>query len=584
MSLSYTALSGTQWLPFDDVDNRADAIARENHISPLLSKALARLTPPLTPGKEVDDFLHPSMAQYLDPYLMLNMKKAVDKLEQAIANHTPIRIVTDYDVDGTMSSLILQAALRLRGHQVVSYHIPDRKIEGYGFSMQAAQKAIDDGIPLIVTADIGVRDEAAIAFAQSHGIDVIVLDHHIPEGGGVPPSAFAVVCPPQLGCTYPNAHLAACGVSLKLAQALLKDLPKYTQYIQSLSKLSALGTVADVVSLRSLENRAIVATGLDALNHYESNNPGIKALLNATRIQPGRVDAGKIAFNLGPIINAAGRMSTATLIIELLNAANRVKAQGLSDQLSMMNDARKTVQAFMLDEAKKSLKEDTAPFLCIANPECDTWMGSIAGIVAGRLREIFHKPVAVGTIEGGFVRGSIRSTPGVHAVTALDHAADLMVRYGGHKAAAGFTCAVDDFPEVKKRFSESASIQLDGKIEIETEEFIETFLPSDISKDIFDELDKLEPCGSQNPRPNVCIKNVRLSRIDENSNATYRALLKCNDLSLRLWLPASIGDHIAAILKQPVMLFGKLEKDYFNGEQYMMRVQDVSLSIEEKVI
>lgn len=564
------------WRPFVDTDGRAQQIVQQNHLSPLLASCLARLEPPLNPGPDVDAFLAPSMSQYHDPFLMLHMDKAVQRLQRAIQNHENIRIVTDYDVDGTMSSLIMQATLHILGHTQISYHIPHRKIEGYGFSLQAAQAAVQDKISLIITADIGVRDETAIAYAQAHDIDVLVFDHHLPEGTGIPKSAFTVVCPPQDGCHYPNPHLAACGISLKLAQALLHAHPKCQDFIRSMSKLAALGTVADVVSLRDQENRAIVATGLHAINH-DPNAPGLAALLSVSKIEPGCVDAAKIGFSLGPKINAAGRMASANHVIELMNSQNRVKAQGLADQLSMMNDERKNVQEFMVQTALNAIKDQNSPFLFVALPESDTWQSGIAGIVAGRLREQTNKTVAIGTLCGDDIVASMRSATHVHAVHALDAVAKHLEKYGGHKAAAGFTFKVQHLQDVITGIQNDIAKQLEGIPEIQEELFIAAMNPDELSIETFNELQRLEPCGSKNPKPAICLTHVSVKFAKLCKNNSIRTIIRAKDCDLITWIPSYIPITTTQLTQQPVSLLGTLELDHYDGIQYTMRVKDVCL-------
>lgn len=566
-----------QWHLYQDKEGRVRAIEEQNHVSHFLACALARLEPKLEAGADVAAFLSPGMEQFYDPFLLLDMDRACARIFRAVSRQEPIRIVTDYDVDGTTSSLIIQAALRILGHRELSYHIPHRKEEGYGFSLAASQKAVADGIGLVITADIGVRDEAAIAYAKAHGVDVIVLDHHLLEGCTVPPSAYAVVCPPQARCRYPNSSLAACGISIKLAQALLKENPRCDQYIRSMCKLAALGTVADVVSLRELENRAIVATGLAALNH-DDNNAGISALLNVSNLAPGYVDASKIAFNLAPKINAAGRMSTATLVIELINAKNRVQAQGLAEQLRMFNNERKNIQEFMVKTAELELSGCDAPFLFVVREESDTWHAGIAGIVAGRLRERFNRPVAVATFEGEFVVGSIRSTPGVHALEALVSVRDLLVKYGGHRAAAGMTFYRKNLERIRERLSQNAVMQLHGMPEMIEETYIADFSLKDISTALFDDLDRLEPCGSKNPRPFIRIRDVNIKNVMACKNGSMRAILQGDQIALVAWIGVEIPVTQSQLTQNSVNLYGMLEKDYFNGIQYCFKVVDVSLA------
>ena len=241
--------------------------------------------------------LQPKMSDLHDPYAMLGMDKAVERIQRAVVENDRIRIVTDYDVDGTTSSLILQATLMLLGvaPDRLDYHIPDRFTEGYGFSRHAAEQAITDGVQLLVTADIGVRDHATVSAATHGGVDVIICDHHLPDGETVPESAHAVLCPPQTHCAYPNDALAACGVSLKLAQALLESHPSRDEVVRSLMKLAAIGTVADVVDLSTPENRAIVTIGLEALSRGP-NSPGLDALLRLAGCMGRTITAGDCGF------------------------------------------------------------------------------------------------------------------------------------------------------------------------------------------------------------------------------------------------------------------------------------------------
>lgn len=570
--------AGIEWTKFDDIEGLAARIRRDNGVSEFLAKCLARLEPALGSADEVRAFLSPELSNYYDPYAMLNMDKAVYRLRQAIDAHERIRIVTDYDVDGTMSSLILQATLKVLGHTSLSYHIPHRQLEGYGFSMLAAEAAVSDGMNLIVTADIGVRDVESIRYAQSHGVDVIVLDHHLPEGCGVPADAYAVVCPPQEGCSYPNPNLAACGIALKLAQAMLAGRKNNALLIRSLSKLAALGTIADVVSLRDIENRAIVSVGLRALNGEIPNNPGLSALLRVSKMDVGQVDASAVAFGLAPRINAAGRLSTATRVIELLNAGNSVQAQTLADELGQMNEVRKQIQEAMVERAREALEsERDKPLLFVAFEEGDWWKSGIVGIVAGRLKEHFQKSVAVGTIGGGEIVCSMRTTPGVHAVEALNSVAKHLQRYGGHRAAAGFTLKVSEFECVKSGLCASAESQLCGKAEVLREMYVETLTLEDIDAGVFEDLDRLEPCGTKNGHPNICLDAVEIGGT-LCKNGSVRCVFHCDGGDLTAWIPSCLSEKWMAEMGQKAKLFGTLEKDYFRGSvQRTFRVKDVIL-------
>ncbi len=571
---------GAYWHYAPDI-TRIEAIMQSNGVSRTMASLLSIL--PLNPGKEIAEYLSPDMTALHDPMKMLNMSKACGRFKQAIHQGEAIRVVTDYDVDGTMSSLILQSVLQICGHTRFSYHIPDRQTEGYGFSKQAALKAIHDGIQLIVTADIGVRDEESIALAQSHGIDVIVLDHHLPDGEGVPPSAFAVVCPPQPGCSYPNKHLAACGISLKFAQALLQDHPRFELLLRSMMKLAALGTVADVVSLIEPENRAIVSIGLDALNN-DLHRPGLKALLDIAKAVPGSIDSTQIGYRIAPRINAAGRMASATLIIELLHASNSVLAAGLASRLDAMNEDRQFVQESMIQTAIQVAQTSDDPFIIIAFPASDLWHSGVSGIVAGRIREHFHRPVAVATIENGLVTGSIRSTPGVHAVKALTSVGHFMTKFGGHAAAAGFTCPIDKLNDVKAGLIQNTLEQLNGKPEIPVTSIALSLAPNEFTPELFDDLLKLEPCGSQNPKPTICIRNARLQNVRLLKEKHLRAQIEGASIPLGcIWF--STPETVAEFESSPHHLIGELSREVYNGSvRYQICVRDACLASENVFI
>ena len=564
------SLCGAYWHFAPDTQKIKEIISR-NALSRELSTCLAAIG--LDAGEEVEQFLHPKLEHLYDPRLMRNMDKAIARFQRAIEKCESIRVVTDYDVDGTMSSLILQGVLRICNHTKFSYHIPDRKLEGYGFTTIAAQKAIEDGVQLIVTADIGVRDEAAISLAQSHGIDVIVLDHHLPVGEGVPPSAYAVLCPPQAECNYPNKSLAACGISLKFAQAMLRNHPQYQAILRSMAKLAALGTVADVVSLRDRENRAIVSVGLDALNH-DAHKPGLSALLHVSQVTPGNIDSSCIGYRIGPRINAAGRLASATLVVDLLHAPNSVIAYSLAGQLDAMNGDRQAIQEEMIRTAMACIGESEAPFIVIVRPESPEWHSGIAGIVAGRLREHYHRPVAVGTLDGCMITGSIRSTPGVHAVRALTSVESLLTKFGGHAAAAGFSCHVDHLDALIAGLCQNAVEQLHGESEIPVTEIALVLEPQQISPQLFVDLARLEPCGTQNPRPFVCIRDVTASGARMLKEKHLSLQIEGSGIPLRaIWFSSPLRPEELSGMRWNFV--GELQKELWNGQiRYQLCIRD----------
>ena len=483
---------------------------RIHSLHPLVARCLSARVG----SAEVSDWLRLVASHLHDPFLMKGMSRAVERLKKAVADKERIRIVTDYDVDGTTSSLILQSLLRILGSgDRVDYHIPDRFNEGYGFSVVAAQKAVADGVSLIVTADIGVKDHAAVTAAAAAGVDVIICDHHLPAGESVPEDAYVVLCPPQAGCPYPNKALAACGVSLKLAQAVLpQNTPRTDKLLLSMMKVAAIGTVADVVDLSGLENRAIVTLGLERLR-AGPNAPGLQALLNVSGLSDGCIDASDIGFRVSPRINAAGRLAGAQTVVELFSTRSHEQAHQLARQLDAMNTRRQEIERELVERCLADLDledRDLPNFVVLSGEESAGWHRGVVGIVASRIRDRLHRPAAVLSISDGTARGSIRSTPEVHAVRALESAADILEKFGGHPAAAGFSVHPDLIPALSERLDDFAR-QAVAAPEAPPLELDADCSPSDISWDTVRALQRLGPHGKGNPRPLLWVRGARPS-------------------------------------------------------------------------
>jgi len=470
------------------------------------------------PGPPIAAWLQPELRHIteLDPFLIKGMDIAAPRLARAAREGERILVVTDYDVDGTTSSLILQHALRLTGgpRADLRWHIPDRFEEGYGFSLRAVERAVEAGVQLIVTADIGVRDHATVAAARAHGIDVIICDHHLPDGEAVPADATAVLCPPQAGCPYPNKALAACGVSLKVAQALLSEHPRFEALMGSFLKLAAIGTVADLVPLTTLENRAIVALGLRALA-AGPNQPGLQALLDTSGIKPGEaIEAWQLGFYVGPRINAAGRLDSAGLVVDLLNERDPERARQGAARLSELNRERQALQQDAEAEALAAVPSPLPAFVVVAGEEdrsglASPWHRGVVGIVAGRLKEQLNRPVAVVALSGDRGRGSVRSIPGVHAVAALEHARDLLVRFGGHPFAAGFEVKRADLPALAARLDAWTAGLDEGDLFIPEDDVDGDILVSDLSVPGVEALAALGPFGKGYEEPQFVLRGVR---------------------------------------------------------------------------
>ena len=468
---------------------------------------------------EIEAWLNPSLENLHDPYLMLGMDIAVQRILEAKENYEKILVVTDFDVDGTTSSLVLQSTCSLIGisSQNISFYIPDRFGEGYGFNSGAIQRAKEKGCTLIITADIGVRDHKTVDLAESEEIDVIICDHHLPPGESVPPNAVAVLCPPQEKCTYPNAALAACGVSLKLAQALLQTQPHITNLkaiLHSMLKVVAIGTIADVVSLATLENRTIVSLGLEALsNPPRRHKPGLQALLDVSGVKD-LVTTYAVGYQIAPRINAAGRIASAETVVNLFHATNDKDARRLAKVLDDRNTERRALQSKMIEDAMKQISEPIPSFIVIKGREEEGFHRGIVGIVAGRLKEQYHRPVAVVSLGEEEARASVRSPPSIHAVRALDFCQDLLGKYGGHAAAAGFSVPIENLAALEKSLNhyvdeEVGKSALIPKLDCQVQCQI-----GDVDLLVTLKLEELGPFGQENPRPIFWIRNVSPSRVE----------------------------------------------------------------------
>lgn len=559
-----TSISGATWMLAETSAGRVEALRSGG-----LSQVAARCAASRWPDGSIDALLNPKLDHLHDPGLMLNMAAALERLQKADRDGEHIRIITDYDVDGTTSSLILQAALTLMGGGArIDYHIPNRFKEGYGFSTLAAQKAIEDGVNLIVTADIGVRDHASVTVAKSGGVDVLICDHHLPPGADVPQDAI-VLCPPQRDCTYPNASLAACGVSLKLAQGLLEGHAKRDAIVRSLLKLAAIGTVADLVPLTSLENRAIVALGMEQLNHGP-HHPGLQALLDASGLKVGEIRVSDLGFRIGPRINAAGRLADAKLVVELMNCRDPGRAKEMAKEIDQLNSERKEIQRRLVDAAIAEAGDDPPEFVVVAGKEEDGWHRGVVGIVASRIKDELYRPAAVVSIQGEQAVGSIRSVNGVHAVRALDSAEDILVRYGGHPMAAGFTVPTDKLDELRDRLSAYVREHGSDDALVRRHRYDADVDPRDLNDQLEHDLAALGPFGMGNPRPRLAVRGVDTHWVDIKANGR---LLKFRIKGTRvdcIWWDGAA--HKERIEQGNIDLLGKLEIDTWNGRHRLQMV------------
>jgi single-stranded-DNA-specific exonuclease len=508
-------ISGARWQLIKCEEDQLERLRGETGEDLVLLRCL--LNRGLSSAERIREFLDPRFTSHLhSPLLLRDMGRAVERLRRAVRNGERILIVTDFDVDGTTSSVIISQTLKLLGGAgLTSCYIPDRFSEGYGLSRQIVERAAAEGYSVIVTADIGIKSHAEARLARELGIDLIICDHHLPDGEDVPAEAFAVLCPKgSSGVDYPNKHLAACGVSLKLADALLDGHEKQLALLASLAKLTAIGTIADMVDLSANENRAIVAHGLKALRE-RSNNPGLRALLRLAQVGDP-ITAYDIGFKVGPRINAAGRIAHANSILALFEATTDEEATELALKLDALNSERQHIQQVLIEKLKKTILEQPKldRVLVLAGSDADGFHRGVIGIACSKLVEMTGRPTLICSVDDeGVAHGSARSIDGFHLVEALDQVSDLLVKYGGHPMAAGFTIPESKIEEMRWRLNRYGE-------EVLPEDKIGRTLVADAeisidqtSIEAVRSLQRLEPHGVGNPAPLFLLRDIPLSSL-----------------------------------------------------------------------
>ena len=443
-------------------------------------------------------FLQPDyMAVKHDPFLLPDMKKAVARLKQAREQGEKIVIYGDYDIDGLSATALLLDAFGKFGFEDVDAFIPNRFVEGYGMTMGAVDKVRDMGADLIVTVDTGSLCHAEIAYAASLGIDTVVTDHH--NVAETPPPSVAAVNPKFPGHTYPFRDLCGAGVAFKLVQALQTELDGLPDgYEKWLLDLVALGTVCDIVTLAD-ENRANVYWGLEVLKKQQRS--GLKALMAVAGIEPEQVNARHLGFGLGPRMNAAGRLETAQHALDMLVARDGLAALEASEKLEELNVKRRIIQNAIFEEACVQAEELADDRVLVVNS--DGWNHGVIGIVASKLVEKYKKPVFIIGERGEEATGSARSFGDFSAADAVRAADDIIIKGGGHGAAAGVTLATEKIGDFRRRVNEFYdSLQLTNqeryllpRADVEIDDF------SEITEELIENLAKMEPFGNGNPEP-----------------------------------------------------------------------------------
>jgi single-stranded-DNA-specific exonuclease len=556
-----------RWEYLPGHDDAAAALSSALDLEPTVARLLCQRG--LIAPDDASRFLNPSIGHLHDPLMMADMRVAVDRLLGAIARRERIAIHGDYDVDGITSTVILRRALELLGADVVHF-IPERLRDGYGLQPAAIERLHANGVALVVSVDCGIRGADAARRARDLGVDLIVTDHHEPDTE-LPP-ALAVINPKRSECRYPDKQLAGVGVALKVVQALCRASGR-DAWLPGFIKIAAIGTLADVVPLVG-ENRVIAKIGLDLLSRGP-HKVGLRALLDVCGLTGKAIDSYHISFLLAPRVNAAGRMSTPDIATRLLLANDEgmgTEARALATELDGENVRRQQEEASVLAEAKKMVTTDPAigarSVIVVAG---EGWHRGVVGIVASKLVDAFHRPAIVISVDGDIGHGSCRSIPKFDMLGALERCAGLMIRFGGHRHAAGLTLDSARIRELRAAVNDVADETLEPEDLMPRLRIDADLTFRHITGGVVAGIASMAPFGAGNPRPVFAARRVEI--------VNGPRMLKERHLKMSLkqggrifqaiaWRAADQHDYLAEH-KAALDVAFSLEQNHFNGETHL---------------
>ncbi|MCH7947051.1 MAG: single-stranded-DNA-specific exonuclease RecJ [candidate division Zixibacteria bacterium] len=523
----------------------------------------------------VEKFLNPQLSDLRDPFLLLGMDKAMERVTKALLANEKIVIYGDYDVDGITATSLLYIIFNKLGAQV-DYFLPNRLVEGYGLSVDGINEARKKGVDLIITVDTGINAIDEVAYANSQGIDVIITDHHEPRE--ILPEAVAIVNPKQEQCQF-NEELSGVGVAFKFAQAVYKSLGQNEADLHEHLDLVALGTAADIVPLVG-ENRVLTRFGIPQISR--TTKPGLKSLTFVSGLMGKDISTGQVVFVLAPRINAIGRLGDAKDAIRLLSTRDEKVAQEVARKLDDDNRKRKRIDEETLNEALAQLEE-------IADLENDKaivlagegWHLGVIGIVASRIVERYHLPTVMISLKDGVGKGSARSIPGFHLCEALNKCEDLLLQYGGHKYAAGLSIESKNVEEFRKKFIEVSNSELTAddiqpKLKIDME--IEL---SEVTDDFMELLEKFAPFGPQNMRPVFLTRNCEIiGRPSVVGNNHLRMRVRKGSTVIDV-IGFGFGDMLSQISTGSLVdsVYTLEYNTYNNVTRVQMRIKDIKLTV-----
>ena len=551
------------------------SLARDLNVSSILANLLAQRG--IRTFEEARHFFRPSIENLHDPFLMKDMDKAIDRIEQAILNQERILVFGDYDVDGTTAVSLVYSFFR-KFYDKLDYYLPDRYKEGYGISLKGIEYAAEHGYSLIIALDCGIKAVEKVDIAKEKGIDFIICDHHRP--GDVIPRAVAVLDQKRDDCPYPYKELSGCGIGFKLVQAyaLRHDMPfsELEEYLD----LVAVSTAADIVPITG-ENRVLVYYGLNWLNKHP--RPGIKAILELAQVNR-ELTVNDVVFVIGPRINAAGRIQDARQAVDLLISANSIDALAGGKNIDEKNTGRRTLDTEITEQAL-TLAEQDARFALrkstvLYHPK---WHKGVIGIVASRLTDRFYRPTIILTESNGYITGSARSVKDFDIYNAIESCSDLLEQFGGHMYAAGLTMKPENVEKFAERFEEVVATTIEDRMLVQEVEIDSEISLSEVTPSFYNVLKQFAPFGPGNLSPVFCARNVRDTGSSRIVGNNHLKLNIAQDETTRFGFDAigfQLGDfHPLISRKIPFDIAFTIEENTWNNRTTLqLNIKDIKVS------
>lgn len=560
-----------RWTPLSYNSSIAQHLEEVLKINPIFCQMLAQRG--ISSYDEAYQFFRPSLDQLHDPFLMKDMNLAVNRLATAIQKKEKILLYGDYDVDGTTSVTLLFSFLK-KYHQNIDFYIPDRYREGYGISFEGVDYAAQNDTTLVIAMDCGIRANDKVSYANEKGIDFIICDHHLPDHK-LPP-AIAILDPKRTDCPYPYKELSGCGITFKLVQAFIEQNGLDHSQLNELLDLVVISIACDIVPMLG-ENRTLAFLGMKQLNHTQ--RPGLLSLIEVSQ-RNFPLNINDIVFGLGPIINAAGRLSDARQAVHLLLSSDKDHAKEQANLLHQKNKKRKEIDLQIVQEAKFMIEENKSfsnqKSVVLFQPH---WHKGIVGIAAARMVESYHRPTIILAESNGVAVGSARSIKGFNIHAAIKKCEDLLINFGGHAHAAGLTLSLENVDLLKERFEKIVQEAITTDDLVPEINFSSQLHFEKITPQFWNILKQFAPFGPQNRNPVFITKNV----MDTGSSR----LLKNNHLKLSLKengnLPFNAiafgqGDFFPAIQEQPFHICYTINENNWNGKtELQLNVKDIKL-------